>query len=228
MLVGAGFLARTTPETPDSGTDFAVDLAPLAPTVTTLPGPEIPAPPPELDDSRADVPVANGLLDDATVTEQPPEPVRLTIPDLDVDAEIRSVGYDAGQEAMEVPRDAATIGWYRYGPAPGAEGSAVLAAHVTWDGERGPFYALGDLGPGALIRVEFSDGTSTEFQAVSRATYAKPDLPSERLFARDVPPVLQLITCGGDRSANGRTYEDNVVVTAVVTDGSDPVSGLPG
>ena len=68
--------------------------------------------------------------------------------------------------------------------------------------------------------------STMEFQAVARRTYAKPDLPSERLFARDVPPVLQLITCGGDRDSSGRTYEDNVVVTAVVADGSDPVFGF--
>jgi sortase (surface protein transpeptidase) len=126
---------------------------------------------------------------------------------------------------MEVPRDAESVGWWRHGATPGHDGSAVLAGHVTWHGERGPFYAIGDLAPGSEIEVEFSDGTTATFQAVARSSYAKLDLPTARLFAQNTPPILHLVTCGGDYDGRSRSYEDNIVVTAVIADGSDAVSG---
>ena len=206
--------------TPDSGADFEAPvvaesgtesevLAPSA-SATDEPARALPA-----------IPVASGLLDEIPAARA--TPVRLSIPSLDVSAEVRPVGYDG--TAMEVPRDAESIGWFRFGAVPGEPGSAVLAGHVTWHGDRGPFFALGDLESGAEIHVEFSDGRVARFAAVSRATYAKPDLPTAQLFAQDIPPVLHLITCGGYYDRSSRSYDDNVVVTAVVADGGDPVYG---
>ena len=43
----------------------------------------------------------------------------------------------------------------------------------------------------------------------------KDALPADRLFARDVPPRLALVTCGGEFDARARAYADNVVVIAV-------------
>ena len=37
---------------------------------------------------------------------------------------------------MDLPEDVDRVGWYRFGPAPGADGSAVLAGHVD-DAEQG-------------------------------------------------------------------------------------------
>ena len=226
LVVGAIAIWQTSTETPDPGVDFAVPAAesdlydPDAPV-----GPDLPSSSPIPVPAAPAVPVASGFLSAIEPVERPPTPVRITIPSLEMSAEILSVGVEADSRAMEVPRDADTVGWYRYGAAPGQPGSAVLAAHVTWHGERGPFYALGDLQPGATIQVEFSDGSTVSFQAGSRATYAKPDLPTERIFSQDVPPVLHLITCGGDYDGSSRSYDDNVVVTAFVADGSDAVYG---
>jgi hypothetical protein len=38
------------------------------------------------------------------------------------------------------------------------------------------------------------------------------DLPG--LFARDGPPLLHVVTCGGDFDREKRRYDENVVVTA--------------
>jgi hypothetical protein len=44
--------------------------------------------------------------------------------------------------------------------------------------------------------------------------YAKSSAPLDRLFARDGPPRLTLVTCGGSFDRGTGHYRDNVVVTA--------------
>jgi hypothetical protein len=68
-------------------------------------------------------------------TTEVPAPVRLTVPALGVDAPLDPVGV-APDGQMALPDDVDRVGWYRFGPAPGAAGSAVLAGHVD-DAEQG-------------------------------------------------------------------------------------------
>ena len=46
------------------------------------------------------------------------------------------------------------------------------------------------------------------------AQLGKAQLPLDDLFARDGPPVLQLVTCAGDFDPAAGAYEDNLIVTA--------------
>ena len=52
------------------------------------------------------------------------------------------------------------------------------------------------------------------YRVVGKQTIVKQRLPTERLFARDGPPRLVLITCGGPFDAELRSYRDNLVVLA--------------
>ena len=140
-------------------------------------------------------------------------PVRLRLPDLGIDAPVESVGYDRGE--MEIPRSAGVIGWYRYGPAPGGLGSAVLAAHVAWGGRTGVFADLRLVSVGAVVEVEFSDGATRRFQVEALASYDKQGLPVQEVFRREGDPVLTLITCGGAFNPSLRSFENNVVAYAV-------------
>ena len=124
------------------------------------------------------------------------------------------VGVDAGTGELEVPPVANVVGWYRHGPTPGAEGSAVLAGHVDWHGEIGVFFHLSRVEPGSVVVVGYADGTQRRFTVVERRLIAKPELPVEEVFARTGPPALVLITCGGDFDRSIRRYRSNVVVTA--------------
>jgi hypothetical protein len=148
------------------------------------------------------------------VTAAPP--VRLTVPARGIDAPLDPVGVEPAGE-MTLPRDVDRVGWYRFGPAPGAaEGTVVLAGHVD-DVEQG----LGALAPlrraepGDEVVVETADGAVTRWQVVSREVIDKPGVPFGDLFARSGPPRLALITCGGPFDADSRSYRDNVVVVAV-------------
>ena len=142
-------------------------------------------------------------------------PVRVRLAAIDVDASVVDVGVDDRGD-MEVPGDVTTVGWYRFGPGPGAPaGSAVLSGHVDdrVQGE-GAFYRLTDSSPGDSVQVELADGTVAEYVVDRVERIAKELLPVEQLFARDGDPVLTLVTCGGEFDREARSYRENVVVTA--------------
>lgn len=114
---------------------------------------------------------------------------------------------------MEVP-GVAEVGWYRHGARPGdAQGSAVLAAHVAYDGVDGVFRHLDDLAAGDRVDVGLADGSTRRFVVEDVSRHPKSDLPAD-VFARDGAPRLVLVTCGGEFDAEARRYEDNVVVRA--------------
>jgi hypothetical protein len=147
-------------------------------------------------------------------SKAPPAPVRVRVDDLGIDAEIDAVGVER-DGTMTLPDDVDRVGWYRFGPAPGEAGSAVLAGHVD-DVEQG----LGALAPirsaevGQRLTVLDADGKKTRWQVVAREVIRKKALPLDKLFRRDGPPRLTLITCGGPFLPEYLSYRDNVVVVA--------------
>lgn len=147
-------------------------------------------------------------------------PSRVRLASLDVDVEVVDVGVDDRGE-MEVPQDVSTVGWYRFGPGPGAAaGSSVLSGHVDdrVQGE-GAFYRLSELAPGDPVEVQLADGAVVAYVVDRVRRIAKEELPVDELFARDGAPVLTLVTCGGDFDREARSYRENVVVTASPTGG---------
>ncbi len=142
-------------------------------------------------------------------------PIGILIEGVAIAGPVVPVGVDAGTGELEVPPLANVVGWYRHGPTPGAEGSAVLAGHVDWHGEIGVFFHLSRVEPGAVVVVGYADGTQRRFTVVERRLIAKPELPVSDVFARTGPPALVLITCGGDFDHTIHRYRSNVVVTAV-------------
>lgn len=145
-----------------------------------------------------------------------PAPVRLSIPDIGVDAPVAPVGLSPGGGEMDLPPDRWTVGWYRYGPSPGEPGSALLAGHVDLEPDlTGVFFRLRSLEPGARLRVRYADGSERWFEVVARRTYPRDGLPAELLYARDGSPVLALVTCAGDFDRASNQYRANTVVFAV-------------
>src|SRR5205823_3469720 len=56
-------------------------------------------------------------------------------------SDVISVGTTEDQQ-LELPADAVTVAWFKGGPVPGASGSALLAAHVDFHGQKGVFFDL--------------------------------------------------------------------------------------
>jgi hypothetical protein len=145
---------------------------------------------------------------------QLPEPVRLAVPRLGVTAVVEPVGV-AGDGQMTIPADIERVGWYRYGPTPGAPGSAVIAGHVdSRDQGLGALAPMQDAGVGDEVLVTDAAGTTTRWRVISREAISKQVLPLDRLFVRDGSPRLTLITCGGPFLSELRSYRDNLVVVA--------------
>lgn len=177
------------------------------------------------------LPVRSGQA--AEVENSVVAPARVRVPSLGLDVDIVAVGVD-DDGLFDVP-SADQVGWYRYGPAPGEPGSAVLAAHVDYNGELGAFYELRDLLPGELVEVDYADGTSQTFRVVDQTLYDKTALPADELFRRTGESVLHLATCGGTFDPVTRSYQGNRVVVAVPIDAeagsldhpAGPVPALP-
>ncbi len=149
--------------------------------------------------------------DAASVDRSSPRSIR--IGDLELDNEVRAVGVEEDGE-LEVP-DETEVGWYKYGSAPGLPGSTVLAAHVSWNREIGPFHQLGNLEPGAEVDVVADDGSTRVYKVVERAVYDKDELPVDRIWRTTGDETLVLITCGGSYNPNIRRYRQNIVIYAV-------------
>ena len=143
-----------------------------------------------------------------------PIPIRLVIPRIDVDARIHRAGVDRHSFDIAIPDDVRAVGWYRFGPVPGAAGSAVIVGHVDARTQGpGAFFRLSSLRPGNAIVVWLSDGARRSFSVDALRQYRKAALPPI-IFRRRGPPQLALITCGGPFDQASRHYRDNVVVYA--------------
>src|SRR3989338_630451 len=82
-------------------------------------------------------------------------PVRLNIPAIHVvNAAIEYVGLTP-QGAMDVPKGPSNAAWYKLGPRPGEEGSAVIAGHEGWkEGTPAIFDNLHTLRKGDRVTIE--------------------------------------------------------------------------
>lgn len=186
--------ATTVPSTLASS-DEGASLSPLSSQVVELP-------------SALPERVLEGLGDPVGV-----QPESISIPSLGIDAAaIVPVGLEPNGE-LEVP-SADTVGWYRFGVGvDGGRGSAVLAAHIAYNGRDGVFRDLVELETGDRFTVD-RDGEPVEYVIESVADYGKYELPIDDLFSESGEERLVLITCGGDFNPNLRSYDDNSVVVA--------------
>jgi sortase (surface protein transpeptidase) len=121
---------------------------------------------------------------------------------------------------METPGDFADTGWYKPGPEPGEQGSAVIAGHV--DSKSGPavFYRLRKLHRGDRIRITRADGSVVGFRVEGIERWPKAEFPWRRVFRKTRVAALRLVTCSGAFDASTGHYVDNTIVYAA----REPVS----
>lgn len=148
-----------------------------------------------------------------------PQPVAISFASIGVEgSSIDGVGVEANGE-LTVPGPL-RVGWYEFGPRPGDDGSSVLAAHIASGGVDGVFRHLADAAVGDEFELTFDDGSIDRYRLIELVQYDKDDLPIDRVFAREGPSVVTLITCGGAFQPSVGSYEDNVVAYAVPVDPS--------
>ncbi|MEJ2860892.1 class F sortase [Actinomycetospora flava] len=125
--------------------------------------------------------------------------------------------------SLDVPRSASTVGWYGDSASPGTAGAAVLAAHVDFRGEEGAFARLEQLAPGATVEVHRDDDTTAVFTVDRVDRVAKDAFPTEAVYGDVADSELRLITCGGVFNERTRSYDDNIIVFARLTEAYRPV-----
>ncbi len=198
--------ARTDPEPRPTATvtDLAATTSP-----SPSPRPTDPATDPPDEPFGTPLPSAAGI----PAVPEVVEPTLLRIPALDIDAApILPVGVLADGQ-MEIP-DARRVGWYRFGPVPGAPGSAVLAAHIASRGIDGVFRHLDRVEVGDAVEVIDADGAVSRYEVIETTVHKKEDLQSTGAFDRTGEARLTLISCGGAFDTTRRSYDSNVVVVA--------------
>lgn len=189
-------------------TTTATTTTTSAPGPTTSPATTAPTP------STLAVPIVTHV---AAIEELAPEhtaaPVRVVVPSVGADGPVVLAGVNPLGE-LDVPPDAGTLVWYRHGPTPGARGSAVIAGHLNWRGERGVFADLAEVPVGGVVTVVYDDGSQRDFAVRAVELVPKPAVSVNGVFARRGEPLLRLVTCGGEFDGATSHYRSNVVVTA--------------
>lgn len=165
-------------------------------------------------------PVSAGRVPSTSTTEPAPAagpevgrstPVALGIPALGLTVSLSMLGLNP-DGTVEVPTDVQQPGWYRFGPTPGQDGSAVILGHV--DSYRGPgvFFELRTLRVGDPIDVRLTDGVVADFEVTAIATYSKNRFPAQLVYGPHGYSALQLVTCGGTFDPATGHYLSNIVV----------------
>jgi LPXTG-site transpeptidase (sortase) family protein len=143
----------------------------------------------------------------------PGDPLRLTIPAIDVDAPVVPILAPGG--VLTPPSDPLVLGWWADGARPGEfRGSALVTGHTIHTGG-GALDDLDQLDDGDTIRVHLPrKETSYAVQDVEVLTKGELAEEAELLFSQAVPGRLVVVTC---EDWNGSEYLSNVVVTATPT-----------
>ncbi len=141
-------------------------------------------------------------------------PFRLRIPSIGIDAKVQHVGVnDKGN--MANPNNFTDVAWYKYGPVPGASGSAVIAGHLDNGlGLPAVFKKLEEVQVGDDIFVEAEDGSTLRFVVTSARTYPYTEVPTAVVFNPSGSVRLNLITCAGTWLKDKKTYDERLVVFA--------------
>ncbi len=138
-------------------------------------------------------------------------PVQLRIPAIALTVSLSTLGLNLNG-TVQVPTDIQQPGWYKLGPSPGQEGSAVILGHV--DSYQGPavFFKLRSLVAGDAVDVSLADGVIAQFKVTSVAMYLKTDFPTQAVYASHGISALQLVTCGGVFDTQSGHYLSNLIV----------------
>lgn len=210
LLIVAATSQRHPPQPPASA-----GIAYTAPSTGTVqagsvsPSPAVPPGTGETPPGKAPAAVTGPLLARSI-------PTRLDIPAIGVASDLVQLGIGADSTVQVPPtsRDS-RAGWYRYSPAPGQLGPAVILGHVD-SAAYGPavFFRLGALRPTNLINVTRADHRVAVFRVDRVVSYPKNHFPTLEVYGNTDHAALRLITCGGKFDFTNRSYLANIVVYA--------------
>ena len=143
-------------------------------------------------------------------------PTHLVIPSLDLNAAIQAVGVTA-DGSMDVAHSYSEVGWYKYGPIPGAPGDAVIEGHLdTKISPYAVFYNLNKLRPGDDVQIIDAAGRTADFVVTGSKSYPYNTTTTE-IFGTSAgqdagESYLNLVTCTGAWIKSKKIYDERLVV----------------
>ncbi len=139
-------------------------------------------------------------------------PLRLKIPVITVDTAVYSAGLTPNG-TMDIAKDPTKVAWYEFGPRPGEIGSAVIAGHYGWIGDKGSvFNDIHTLKKGDELSVTDEKGTVIVFIVREIREYY-PESDDTTVFkSSDGKSHLNLITCSGVWENSTQSYSNRLVV----------------
>lgn len=139
-------------------------------------------------------------------------PLRLKIPVINVDTAVYSAGLTS-DGTMDIAKNPDKVAWYEFGPRPGEIGSAVIAGHYGWIGDKGSvFNDIHKLKKGDELSVTDKKGTVIVFIVREIREY-NPESDDTTVFkSNDGKSHLNLITCSGVWENNVQSYSNRLVV----------------
>ncbi|MEX0682978.1 MAG: class F sortase [Dehalococcoidia bacterium] len=162
-------------------------------------------------------------LSDSATIPQGSLPIRVSVPNVYIDAPVVTLGVGA-DDYPEVPGRGDQVAWYNFSATPGLGNNAVFSGHVDWqtaDGRPipGAFYRLRELRIGDEIDVALEDGTVLKYRVTGNVATKWDDTNITRSMSPTIRDVVTLITCGGtwmiDHSKpEGGNYSHRIVVRA--------------
>lgn len=164
--------------------------------------------------SNVITPRDNVMVVNSDLVSASSEPVRLSIPKINIDTTFESPLDIEKSGEVRVPNSYDKVGWYKYSPTPGELGPAVIFGHV--DSKTGPavFYSLGQLKTDDDIYVERADGSTAHFKVDFFERYEQKEFPTELVYGDIDHAGLRLVTCSGIYVQGQQRYTHNLVVYA--------------
>ncbi|MBI5530225.1 MAG: class F sortase [Candidatus Doudnabacteria bacterium] len=140
-----------------------------------------------------------------------PNPERLNIPSLNIDAGFEQLALGA-KHGIEVPVESMAVGWFIYGAKPGEVGTAVIVGHL--DSAKGPavFADLHKITLGSEISIERSNGSVVVYTVERVEKFSQDNFPTAEVYGQLPYPAIRLITCSGSYNKKAARYSDNLIV----------------
>lgn len=140
-------------------------------------------------------------------------PVRLKIPKIKVDAALEQAGLTP-DGSVDLPKGRSNAAWFKLGPRPGDNGSAVIAGHYGYwkDGQESIFNDLNKLAKGDRLYVEDEKGATITFIVRASQRYDQNADAKDVFSSNDGQSHLILVTCEGVWNKVSQSYPERLVV----------------
>lgn len=141
----------------------------------------------------------------------------LKIPQLGILARIIRMGITSKNQ-IQSPLNLFDVGWYENSALPGEPGVTVLDGHVRGPTKDGIFANLKDLKAGDDIQIELGNGKTVNYKVVKLKYYdfEHVDMAEVLVPVQAGKSGLNLITCAGKFVKSRDSYDQRLVVFAVV------------